>query len=59
MEKRDKILPSLNSTSSLPEESTLADTSAQEIGDGEGITVTLLSDNVTKISFLSNLNLEH
>ena len=48
--------PSLNSTSSLPEESTLADTSAQEIGDGEGITVTLLSDNVTKISFLSTLS---
>ena len=48
--------PSLNTTSSLPEESTLADTSAQEIGDGEGITVTLLSDNVTKISFLSTLS---
>ena len=47
--------PSLNSTSLLPEESTLSDQSAQEIGAGEGITATLLSGNVTQMSFLSTL----
>ena len=55
--KEKKVLtrPSVNSTSILPEESPLFDTSAPEIGAGEGITATLLSGNVTQMSFLSTL----
>lgn len=54
-EKKIMTQPSLNSTSLLSEESPLFDTSALEIGAGEGITATLLSGNVTQMSFLSTL----
>lgn len=54
-EKKIMTRPSLNSTSLLSEESPLFDTSALEIGAGEGITATLLSGNVTQMSFLSTL----